>query len=188
MIQIRKAKPTDATAIAPIMNLAMADITQQFVGDYDTDAALAFLAHFIQLPENQYSYENIYVAVEEDEILGQISLYPGADLHQLRKPVLEKMKLDYGVTFPIDDETEAGEIYIDTIAVTPAAQGKGVGKQLLAYVKHLYATERGETLGLLVDKGNPNAKRLYVKEGFIVVNEKNFMGTQMEHMQYSVSL
>ncbi|HMR83674.1 MAG TPA: hypothetical protein PKE30_11100 [Niabella sp.] len=36
------------------------------------------------------------------------------------------------------------------------------------------------TIGLLVDKSNPDAKRLYIRKGFKVVEEKQFAGKLMD--------
>ena len=61
------------------------------------------------------------------------------------------------------DETQAGELYIDSLAVDPEYRGMGIAKQLLEATiqksreMHLPAT------GLLVDTGNPRAELLYNK-------------------------
>jgi ribosomal protein S18 acetylase RimI-like enzyme len=65
----------------------------------------------------------------------------------------------------------------------PNQQGKGIGAKLIQYVINEQVQENGQTLGLLVDKANPGAKRLYLKLGFEVVGEKNLMGISMEHLQ-----
>jgi len=46
-----------------------------------------------------------------------------------------------------------------------------------------YVYKSNETLGLLVDKDNPAAKKLYLKLGFEFVGNKTFAGKQMEHLQ-----
>ena len=91
---IRTAEKQEALQIAELMNLAMLEITYQFIGEENTTKANEFLAHFVAQENNQYSYENIYVAVEEEIILGQISLYDGAKLHELRQPIWDKIKCD----------------------------------------------------------------------------------------------
>jgi ribosomal protein S18 acetylase RimI-like enzyme len=183
---IRPAKKTEATQIAELINLAMLEITYQFIGEENRDKANAFLAHFVAQENNQYSYQNIFVATEENgSIIGQISIYDGAKLHALRQPILDKIKADRGVEYWAEDETQAGEFYIDTFAVSPIAQGKGVGKQLLQYAIEEIAHKQRQILGLLVDKDNPNAKRLYERIGFKVVNDIHIFGKDMEHMQYA---
>jgi ribosomal protein S18 acetylase RimI-like enzyme len=47
-----------------------------------------------------------------------------------------------------------------------------------------YVHKRDKTLGLLVDKDNPDAKKLYLKLGFEIVGEKTLVGKNMEHLQF----
>lgn|SRR5690606_71646 len=182
---IRSAQKLEAKQIAELMNLAMLEITYQFIAEKNSEKANDFLAYFIAQEDNQYSYQNIFVAEENDQIVGQISLYDGADLPRLRKPIWEKIKADRKVEYWAEDETQAGEIYLDTLAVSSSAQGKGVGKLLLQYAIDEYVHHQQKIIGLLVDKDNPNAKRLYERIGFKVVREIQIFGKIMEHMQYA---
>ena len=182
---IRPALQSEAFKIAELMNLAMLKITYQFIGEDDLQKANAFLAHFIAKEKNQYSYQNIFVVEENNVILGQISMYDGGKLKELRQPIWDKIKDDCGEDYWAEDETQAGEIYIDTFAVSSNAQGKGIGKQLLQYAIHEVVVKQKKVLGLLVDKENPDAKRLYERIGFKVVNDIHIFGKEMEHMQYA---
>lgn len=186
-IQIRKAKKEDAKEVAELMMLAMTEIVYQFIGTDDSEEGMRFLRDLVQQDNNQYSYQHIFIAETlGGDILGQICLYPGGQLEQLRKPVLEQIKSRYTIELQVANETQAGEIYIDTIAVSPLAQGKGVGKQLIEFVIDEFVNKRKEVLGLLVDSDNPNAKRLYEKMGFETKNGLTIFGKEMEHMQYSI--
>ncbi|MCA5006615.1 GNAT family N-acetyltransferase [Sphingobacterium bovistauri] len=184
-MHIRPARKSEALQIAELINLAMLEITYQFIGEENVDKANEFLAHFIAQENNQYSYENIYIAEEDGLILGQISMYDGGKLKELRQPIWDKIKVDRGIDYWSEDETQAGEIYIDTFAVSPLTQGKGIGKQLLQYAIDDIVMKQHKVLGLLVDNDNPDAKRLYERIGFKVVNEVNIFGKNMEHLQYA---
>ena len=96
----------------------------------------------------------------------------------------EILKSNYNQIINPQDETQAGEIYIDTIAVSPDFQGKGIGSKILDYLIEEIAIKQNNVLGLLVDFENPNAKKLYEKKGFTVVGEKMLMNENHEHMQY----
>ncbi len=48
----------------------------------------------------------------------------GAKLGQLRKPVLEYIKVHYHKAFKPEDETQAGEYYIDALGVNPDRAGQ----------------------------------------------------------------
>ena len=46
-----------------------------------------------------------------------------------------------------------------------------------------YIKNDQRTIGLLVDKGNPNAEKLYLKLGFEFVGRKALAGKKMKHLQ-----
>ena len=181
---IRKAQKEDAPQIAKLMILAMTEIVYQFIGREDYEEGVLFLTKLIEREGNQYSYTNSFVAQENGNVIGQISLYPGEQLASLRQPVLDLIKTEYNLDYFPEDETEAGEIYLDTIAVNPNIQGRGIGKQLIQHIIEEYVTKNQQIVGLLVDKDNPNAKRLYERIGFQKVKDKIVFGKEMEHMQY----
>lgn len=184
MIHIRKARPEEAQALATLMLHAMQDIVFYFIGEADTQKAHAFLTSLIRKPGNQYSYENILVAEEDGILLGQLCCYPGADILQLRAPVLNVLANEYGHHIDPALETQAGEVYVDSLAVSPLARGKGIGKILLLYAIDLYCKQQDGILGLLVDQENPRAKKLYLQIGFREVEQKNIFGKEMLHLQY----
>lgn len=166
------------------MLLAMQDIIFHFIDSTDVNKATRFLAHFISQQENQYSYENIWVAEDDNLIMGQICLYDGQSLERLRQPILDELRDKYHRIIDTENETEAGEIYLDTIAVSAHAQGKGIGQMLLQKAIDEFVHRQQKNLGLLVDKENPGAKSLYLRNGFQVVKEKTIFGKEMEHLQY----
>ena len=181
---IRKAKEKDAKAIAPYIMLAMDEICYQFIGEKSEEKATQLFVNLISEKANQYSFENCWVVEIENEVVAAAVVYDGAKLQELRKPVAEAIKSMFNKDFNPEDETEAGEYYIDSVGVSPLQQGKGIGSKIFQFLIDEYANNRNETLGLLVDKDNPNAKKLYLKLGFEVVGEKTLTGKKMEHLQY----
>lgn len=182
---IRKATIKDSENIAALLLLAMEDIIYKFIGEKDPKTAYYFLLHFVETENNQYSYQNCYVAEEENEIIGAVSIYDGAQLHELRKPIVDYVRLNFNSDFTPEAETQSGEFYIDSIGVSPNHQGKGIGSKLLQFLIDEYATQNRHTLGLLVEEANPNAKKLYLKLGFKIVGTKTLVGKTMEHLQIS---
>lgn len=184
---IRKASANDTNYIAPLLLLAMQDIVYQFIDSKDNDKAREFLAYFIEKENNQYSYQNCFVAVEENIIVAAVNLYNGAKLHELRLPVLEYISRHNRSKIHIEDETQTGEYYIDSLGVNENFQGKGIGTKMLQFLIVQYVNKKKQTLGLLVDKDNLKAKKLYLKLGFEHVDEKFFMGKIYEHLQVKPS-
>lgn len=181
---IRKARRQESTIIANYIFLAMEEIAYQFIGENSAEKALQLLNSLIEETNNQYSYENCWLVESENEIVAAALVYDGTKLHELRKPVTRKIEAMFNRAFNPEDETQAGEYYIDCVGVDPNQQGKGIGTQIFQFLIDEYVNKRNETLGLLVDRDNPNAKRLYLKLGFEVVGEKTLVGKKLEHLQF----
>jgi len=181
---IRKAKPEDSKAIATYAMLAMEEIVYQFIGEKSPEKAKQFLLNLITKKANQYSHENCWVMEIGNEIVALAIVYDGGKLQELREPVAKEIKSMFNRDFNPENETEAGEYYIDSVGVSPHQQGKGLGSKLFQFLIDEYVYKRNETLGLLVDKDNPNAKKLYLKLGFEIVGEKTLAGKKMEHLQF----
>ncbi|WP_374172592.1 N-acetyltransferase family protein [Flavobacterium tructae] len=180
---IRKATIEDSENITALLLLAMEDIIYKFTGEKDPKTAYYFLLHFVETENNQYSYQNCYVAEEGNEIIGAVAVYDGVQLHSLRKPIVDYVRLNFNADFNPEDETQSGEFYIDSVGVSPNHQGKGIGSKLLQFLIDEYVTQNQRTLGLLVEDANPNAKKLYLKLGFKVKGTRTLVGKNMEHLQ-----
>lgn len=59
------------------------------------------------------------------------------------------------------------------------------GARLLVAMRDRALAEGYEHVGLLVDFGNPDAERLYLSLGFTRMEERQFLGHDMWHLQYS---
>nr|WP_294784448.1 GNAT family N-acetyltransferase [uncultured Flavobacterium sp.] len=180
---IRKAEISDSKYIAPILLLAMEEIIYKFIAKKDYAVAKDFLQHFIEKENNQYSYQNCFVAEENNEIIGAVNVYNGADLIALRNPIVEYVRSNYNPEFDPELETRAGEFYIDSLGINPNYQGKGIGSKILHFLIEEYVHQNNHTLGLLVEEDNPLAKNLYLKLGFKIVGTKTLVGKNLEHLQ-----
>ncbi|KQS34410.1 GNAT family N-acetyltransferase [Pedobacter sp. Leaf194] len=185
---LRRATPEDAKAIAPLIIQAMGKLANKFSRTSNSTETLALFEQVIAGRNNQYSYENILVFEENGEILGSLNAYDGGRLGELRKNFVAYLQANSDdQSLPTEAETEPGEFYLDTISVAPAAQGKGIGKQLIdGGIK--WASELGiDKAGLLVEVGNKKALELYQKKEFKVQNKKEFLGELFYHMIYQIS-
>lgn len=182
---IRKAKAADADEIVDLMMLAMGNLPYKFAASADKSIAFKLLKQFVLMDGNQYSLGNTFVYELDEKVVGSINAYDGGAIEQLRKPFFDYIRNAYhdGV-FDMEVESEAGEYYIDTLAVNPSYQGKGIGKDLIQYVIDHAKKSDFDTVGLLVS--NPDAKRLYEKLGFKKVGYRNLLGNTHEHLVYEV--
>ena len=182
---IRKAELKDSKKVAEYLLLAMEEIVYEFIDERNEEKAAAFMNWCVENENTQYSYQNAWVADENGEVIGAVVLYNGADLYLLRENVNKYIKTVTLKPLQPEDETQAGEYYIDSFGVSQEHQGKGIGSRMLIHLIEEYAEKQGFTLGLLVEKENPAAKRLYERLGFKKVGEKMLVGKEMEHMQFN---
>ncbi len=180
---VRRATMEDSYLIATYLLLAMEDIVYKFIGERDYQKAKRFLAYFAERENNQYSYQNCWVAEDEGKVVAAANIYDGARLVELRMPIVQYLKIQFNMDFIPEDETQSGEYYIDTLGVNPNQQGKGIGSRMLQFMIDEYVNKQHQTLGLLVDEENPAAKKLYLKLGFRPVGTKVLVGKSMEHLQ-----
>lgn len=183
-LNIRAAKPQDCNDVVPLMVQAMEELACAFANTNKVEDTYELFAHFFQKKENQYSFDHTLVYEEDGLVMGSITTYAGNLLPIYRKPFMEYIAEKYGVNdLVIEDETAPGEVYIDTVSVSPNYQGKGIGKKLIAAAMNKARVEGHEKIGLLVDFNNPNAKKLYLKLGFQSVGRKQLGDGDYEHLQ-----
>lgn len=180
-ITIREAQPDDAPLIARVVAMAIGD--EAALINYCGDDYLAVLTRIARQESTQYSWQGALVAEVDGVPAGAVVGYDGAQLNKLREGTLSVIRDSVGRVPAIADETEAGECYLDSVAVLPEFRGFGVGQALVAaFCKKSFAAGH-ERVGLIVDSNNPQAERLYTWLGFVRVGQKLFFGHQMWHLQ-----
>ncbi len=187
-IEIGMAVPEMAPQIASLIMEAMNhECCQNFAGEYHTlEDFHRMMTRLVGMEDSQYSYRNTIVAIASDGSLAGICVaYDGGKLHTLRRRFIEAAREAFGIDYSgMADETSAGEYYVDSLCVDSACRGKGIATRLLQATA-VRARELGiPAVGLLVDKGNPKAERLYQRVGFRYVNDTTWGGHAMKHLQY----
>jgi GNAT superfamily N-acetyltransferase len=174
-IKIREAVAADATLVGKVVLMAL---------HYDDTHPLApIFAELAAREVSQYSYRNALVAEVDGCVVGAIIGYDGARLEELRKPLYELLLEKQGYVPTIEDETSAGEFYLDSLAVLPQWRGHGVGRALITAACDWAFAVGHKRVGLIVDFENPRAESLYNSLGFERVNATMFLGHDMWHMQ-----
>lgn len=180
-IIVRPARPKDAPTIARAVALAIGDETA--LQNYCGEEYLAVLTEIARAKGTQYSWQQALVAECEGVTAGAVVGYDGAQLEELRAGTLAVIRKRVGHTPTLVDETEAGEYYLDSVAVLPDFRGRGVGVALVEALCARAFSEGAERVGLIVDVENPRAERLYASQGFECVGERTFFGHRMRHLQ-----
>mgnify|MGYP003440356099 FL=1 len=185
-MNIIEATQQHAPVIANLIMMAMTDeCCLNLAGEGRTVADFARLMNQLTAADDtQYSYRNTLLAVtDEGEVAGAIVSYDGAKLHELREAFIEGARREFGVDHSgMDDETAAGEWYLDSLAVFPQFRGQGIAHQLLSAAARR-AADHGLPAALLVDKGNPKAERLYRSVGFEYVEDAMWGGHEMRRLR-----
>ena len=183
MERIRKATSADAEFIAKMVIMALHMEKEGEEGE-------RLLRHITELVMDEGSLYHWSRAVVIDGI-GACVAYDGTDYHPRRVrsfsfvcsdglPVVE----DNSSLLAQPDETQAGEYYIDSLAIMPEYRGKGYGSLFLQH-----AIKQGIDIGLipslLVDPTNTGAVRLYSSLGFEGESTLHVFGTDFMKMKYT---
>ena len=180
-IKIREATAADAAIIA--QSVAMA-IGEESIVKYCGSEYLKALEEAAAVPDTQYSYMNALIAEVDGVSAGAVVGYDGAKLAPLRERTLSIVRKYNKDLTVIDEETQAGEFYIDSLAVLPQFRGNGLGEHLLKAIVQMAFAMGHECVGLMVDNtDNPGVASFYARYGFQQVGEKRFFGHQMQHLQ-----
>jgi DNA-3-methyladenine glycosylase I len=190
MMNIRKARKTESGLIASLIMEAMdAECCQYLAGpEHTLEEFHQLMSQLVSESGNLYSYQNILAAVDDqDRITGICVSYDGAQFRQLREPFVQKAREDFGMDHSqLQDETNAGELYIDSLCVVASARHQGIATALLKAVLQQAGQSGFQSAGLLVDKNNPKAEKLYLSLGFQYVEDASWAGHAMKHLMRSV--
>ena len=185
MIRIRKAERRQASEIARLIMMAMTDeCCLHFCGaGHGLKDFHRMMSELVGRTDTQYSFENTLVAMDGERLAGIAVAYDGGRLHELRRAFIDASFQQLGKdNSDIDDETQAGELYLDSLAVIPEYRRQGIALRLIEACRQR-ATEMGlPHLGLLVDKGNPSGEALYAAAGFRYAGDSQWGGHPMSHL------
>ena len=133
-VTIRPATIHDAELIAEVVCMAVGYTTEHPIYPVFLELAKRDIA--------QYSYRNTLIAEVAGRAAGALVGYDGARLEELRRPIFELLERHLGSIPDIEDETTAGEFYLDSLGVLPDYRGQGIGAALLSAMRDM-AFEQG---------------------------------------------
>lgn len=184
-MKIIEATKEDARLIGQVVVEAVGEeITAGFAGDRSRADVVELFTRLAAREDSQYSYRNTLKAVDDSgNPMGFIVGYDGAQLHELREAFFEEARLVLGreMSGKMADECQPDEFYLDSLAVFPQYRGRGIAGALINAMA-ARAARHGKPLGLLCDKTNDRARRLYEWLGFRKVGETPFAWEIMDHL------
>jgi len=185
MIEIREATKSQAAEIARLIMMAMTDdCCLYFCGEgYGLEDFCRMMTMLVEREDSQYSYRNTLVALDGDKVVGISVNYDGGRLHELRRAFIKAAKEHIGKDHSgMDDETQAGELYLDSLAVLTEYRRLGIARKLLLATKERANRLGFPCVGILVDKDNSIGDALYASVGFRYKNENQWGGHPMKHL------
>lgn len=161
-ITFRQATPADALFIARGFHAAM------LMEDVPEERIRVFAEKICSRDDVLYCGRNTLLALSpEGEPVGMVTAYDGRYYREMKLRTFTLVKEIFGEDFlDMDDEADAGEYYIDSLAVLPAFRGQGIGRALLQQAMQQAAVLGIPSITLTVDPDNPRAQRLYASLGF----------------------
>jgi ribosomal protein S18 acetylase RimI-like enzyme len=167
---LRWATPEDAADMAFLMNEAGHGMPYWFWKQSAKEGQDPFEVGQVRArrESGSFSYKNAIIVELEGKVVGMLLCYVAEEM-----PDAEIQKLPERIQTAARLENRIAEAFnINALAMRPETRGQGWGKRLLDLV-HTWAHDRGcSRIGLLVEKGNEGAFRLYQREGFSVIAEE----------------
>ena len=124
-VRIRPAQLFDAGFAAPLIQSTIGAIGRALTGTVTDEDAAHVLAEFFPLRGHRLSFTHTLIAEVGGQPAGLLVAYPGEFAADLDEPFRHHLRTigQPGVTEP---EGQAGELYVDTLAVSPEQRGQGV--------------------------------------------------------------
>ncbi len=179
-LKFRPAQASDVDDLLPLIYSSGPEAFRYVFSSTHEEQVLSFLEIVFQEGKTEWGYPQHIVAECEGHIVGVGALKTATQKWGFTRTALQAILTHYGLfdgmrvawrglqTERVIRPPTKGVGLIYHLAVIPAAQGRGVGRQLVSQLRKM-AGERGvKKLGLDVAETNPRAQALYQELGFEV--------------------
>lgn len=135
--------------------------------DETDERHIEHLAGISRREDTLYSWRNATIALYDGVPAGMMVAYDGTRYRAMRDVTFPMIRMYVGDDYHnMDDESCAGEYYLDSLAVLPEFRRKGIASALIQEMFH-QRDEAGIPLATIaVDPENGTAYRLYARNGF----------------------
>lgn len=189
-MRIESAVQADQSAILQLEQTIFDDMALPIYDELSVDDVQQAMALAVAKSEkSRYHFSRAVVAKSDDnEVLGVLFGFPDSEEEQVDHAFQSILadKFSYHRWMFEDAEAFSNEWYIDSIVVTSAARGQGIGTQLLKYIEAKAKRDGQKVLGLNVDNVNPRARKLYESLGFSAVGALTLENHHYTHLQKSI--
>ena len=179
---IRRAEKRDVKGAIPLLLMALDEMTEVYSGYNDKEKAIAKYEEFFLLEEGRYSYKNFIVCEVDKNVAGIVVSYYSNDRKKLDTVLIKNLK-SLGIDRKeFEQEFNENEYYVDSVAVSPDYQGRGIAKKLIEAAEARGRSMGYKTMSLIVHEGKEIARSIYEKIGY--ENDENIVvyGEKYYHM------
>jgi ribosomal protein S18 acetylase RimI-like enzyme len=158
--------------------------------------AIKVLTDLVQRSHNRFSYQYIWIAEIDQQVIGMAILVPAAHINDVDdyREILNfsqqlwlKLVKNLILRHVLQHDYPAGTFYIGNLAVAAKYRNQGIGRQLLSQC--ISDITSASSIFVSVDIDNLRAQRLYELLGFQVVSTKTIrlLGTSIGSRVLSLS-
>lgn len=177
-ITLRRATANDARFIAE-------NVLRALHIDEADEEHIEHLASICRREDTLYSWRNATVALYDDVPAGLMVAYDGARYRQMRDITFPMIRIYVGDDYQsMDDETCAGEYYLDSLAVLEEYRCKGIASALIQEMFRLKDQAGIPLATLVVEPENDSAYRLYTRNGFHHQGQVTVFNTTYDRLVY----
>lgn len=192
---LKPATPDMAPMASALIYLTMGKMADYLFGSDISKNVQGLLMRLFREKNNRFSHQFTEVAIFSGVITGLVIAYSGRLVKSLELPTAINLIHVYGVldfiqfikrAFPLFGvkEVENDEYFISNMAVLPAYQGQGIGREILSHLEKTAMQKGFNKISLTVDVKNKRAFSLYKQTGFNV-SEKVEIEPLKRKMGYS---
>lgn len=167
----RRATPEDAQALAELVNIAgeglpfylWQEMTEKDGDPWETGRQRALR------DSGSFSYSNAIIREVDGKVAAALIGYPLAN-----QPAPANYSEMPPLFVPLQalEDMVPGTWYINVLATYPEHRGKGYGTALLKQAEVFAAKQRKRGLSIIVSDANPDARRLYERNGYCEVGRR----------------
>lgn len=190
-LKIRPAQASDAPFAASMIALSLHELADHLFQQH-TNVIERMIAQLFARNAGRFGYKHTYIVEYETEPIGLLVVHRGEDVDRLNLETIFPLIAVLGFTkaigfiyrgikLPGGKEAEDDEFFLSNLGILPSMQGRSFGTQLLAYAEELAHASGLKKCSLIVNWHNTNAKRLYERIGYQVVEA---VQDENEHLGY----
>lgn len=175
---IRKATLEDINQVTDLILMASSCLFEDILKTTSSNRLKELVMQYYVTKGTKFYYDNIFVYELDNQAVGALVAYPA----NMEKTLNDKMAWLLEHEYKFDLEAIEGTLYLDSIAVNPKYQGRGISRKLIDYVILNNETD----LSLLVETHKKSVEAYYNRIGFIEVKTVSLFNTELKLMIYHI--